>query len=112
MAWYSVRILFEVKQGRSEPVRRRLYFDSIIIVKANNEKIAEKRGLKYARANMETSYKNYRGETVSWKVKKFMEACDIFGEKIKEFTEVYSCYYRGWYPKPVARSSAKRIMKK
>jgi hypothetical protein len=104
MPWYGVRILYEIKCSRKEPVKDRLYSDSIFLVKAGNEERATKKATAFARANEETSYKNYLGENVTWKIKKVMDVHKIFQNKIKEFTEIYSCFYKGWYPKEVRRS--------
>jgi hypothetical protein len=104
MPWYGVRMLFEIKHGHKEPVKNKLYSDSIFVVKARNEDRAVKKTIDFALVHEEASYKNYLGETVVWKIKKLMDVHEIFQDEIKEFTEVYSCLYRGWYPKLVRRS--------
>jgi hypothetical protein len=61
---------------------------------------------------METSYKNYRGQTVIWKVKRLMDTREMLDDDLKEFTEIYSCFYTGWHPKPVPRPYTKQLKKK
>lgn len=107
MTWYSVRILFEVKYKRDEPQKDRLYSDSFFIVKAKDPNGAAKKAMSFAQMNHETSYKNYLGETVTWKLKKLIDVFEI-SEGIHEFQEVYSCFYRGWYPKQLHRPKRKK----
>jgi hypothetical protein len=45
MPWYGVRMLFEIKHGHKEPVKNKLYSDSIFVVKARNEDRAVKKQL-------------------------------------------------------------------
>jgi hypothetical protein len=36
----------------------------------------------------------------------------MLDDDLKEFTEIYSCFYTGWYPKPVPHPYTKQLKKK
>lgn len=99
MPWFSVRILLESKHKGQKRKKKPFYMESIFIIKGRNESTAYKRCLKYVKKHEEISYENVRGITVSWKIKKVLDVQEIFDKEPKDFTEVYSCFYLGSYPK-------------
>jgi hypothetical protein len=88
MSWYSAMIIYESDvEGPPDPSPIRE--ESIRVLCAESEKQAWKKAEQVGRQN-EHSYKNERGELVSWKFRRVVEVQDLCEEELTDGVEVFS----------------------
>lgn len=90
--WYSANFLFESRIN-GELIPEPLCEESIVVVEADNEETARADAFQIGK-NMEHSYQNEQGETVSWHFVNLVELQDLSEKAIKSGIEVYSRMFR------------------
>ena len=98
---YSVRLLIRCI-GKGQPVKRSLYEDRIVLVRASSHADAQARARRLVNKR-EPAYKNPRGNLVRWRVSKVFESVELFsdefdGRKFKDGAQVYWRYMRASDP--------------
>lgn len=88
MGWYSAMIIYETEvEGPPDPSPIRE--ESIRVIRADSEPLAWKKAEEVGRQN-EHSYKNDRGELVSWRFVQVVEVQDLCEEELTDGVEVFS----------------------
>ena len=88
--WFGVRLVVEIRVG-NDPPGRRTYEDRLVVVRASSETVARRKAERLARAD-EESYRNFKGERVSWRFRDVVDTYMILDEKVSDGTEVYSAF--------------------
>ena len=77
--WFGVRLVVEIRVG-NDPPGRRTYEDRLVVVRASSETVARRKAERLARAD-EESYRNFKGERVSWRFRDVVDTYMILDEK-------------------------------
>lgn len=105
MNWF-VAILIVMCRVADESPDKPLFDRQIRIVKASDAEVAFQKAMKLGEAENH-SYKNGRGELVSWEFVGLGDLCQLQEEQIGDGTEVYSRLDRGNPETEVIRSKEK-----
>jgi len=88
--WFRVRVVVEILVGKDPPTRR-TYEDRIVVVRSSSDALARRKAERITRADEET-YRNFKGEKVTWRFKDIVDTYMILDNKLSDGTEVYSAF--------------------
>jgi len=86
--WFGVRVVVEILVGKDPPTRR-TYEDRIVVVRSSSDALARRKAERITRADEET-YRNFKGEKVTWRFKDIVDTYMILDNKLSDGTNVYS----------------------
>jgi len=91
-SWFAAKLCFRSSiVGRTS--KRRLWEETIVLVRAADEKEARKRSTALAKSK-EHSYKNKYGEVVSWHFEGVKEVVPLIVDRITDGSEVYYRFFQ------------------
>jgi len=88
--WFGVRVVVEIVVAKDPPTKR-TYEDRIVVVRASSDTLARRKAERITRADEET-YRNFKGEKVTWRFKDIVDTYMILDDKLSDGTEVYSAF--------------------
>jgi len=89
-SWFAVRVLLE-SQHPEEPDVESLFEDRIVLVRADDEDEARRRGEDYGKGE-ECEYKNTYDKIVRELFREVLDVVDVMADQIGDLTEVYHHY--------------------
>jgi hypothetical protein len=93
--WWGARIILEsVHPDRGEKLPYTLYEEQIRLVRGLSEADARARAVALGKS-AEQEYKNVYGKTVRWVFRGVLDIFELFDDRPKEGTEVYSSFTHG-----------------
>ena len=112
--WYSVKLIY-VNRVNGKPIENLVdehfkqdyiaYEERIVLVRAKSFGKAYKKAIKMAKSE-EEDYENIYGQRVQFRYLDAVDCFELFDEKVRDKTEVYSCFMK------LASRSVRRILLK
>jgi hypothetical protein len=92
LSWFTARCHFKSEVGSKRKDGARLWEEQFFLVRAMSKKHAERKAKHLARRKQH-SYKNFAGETVSWKFAEVIDVYEMIASRFGDGTEVYSRFF-------------------
>ena len=72
-----------------------LYQESFILIESFSLEQAQEIAFNYSKQE-ECSFKNEKGETITWSLKKIIDVNEILSENLEEVTDLYTRHFRNY----------------
>jgi hypothetical protein len=92
LSWFTARCHFKSEVGSAQKYGTQLWEEQFFLVRAMSKKHAERKAKQLARRKQH-SYKNFAGETVSWKFAEVIDVYEMIASRFGDGTEVYSRFF-------------------
>jgi hypothetical protein len=92
LSWYTARCHFKSEVENKRTYGTHLWEEAFFLVRAMSKKHAERKARHLAQRKKLT-YKNFAGDTISWKFAGVIDVCALSAGKFGDGTEVYSRFF-------------------
>lgn len=92
LSWYTARCHFKSEVENKRKFGVHLWEEAFFLVRAMSKKHAERKAKHLAQRKKRT-YKNFAGDTISWKFAGVIDVCELTADKFGDGTEVYSRFF-------------------